>query len=93
MPEHFQHLIDYLFDVGPARRAEAGEVELDDVVLRAWQDNTGYGLEPWECRTLRRLSGDWIGQRQKSEDENCPPPWRAALPSREEVARKIDELL
>lgn len=93
VPDHLQHLIDYLFDVGPTRQSEAGEGPLDDVVLRAWQDNSGYGLEPWECRMLRRLSSDWLKQRQESEAENCRPPWQPSLPSRAEVARKIDELL
>lgn len=93
VPEHFQHLIDYLFDVGPTRQSEAGSAPLDDVVLRAWQENSGYDLEPWECRTLRRLSSVWIQQQRDAEDEKCPPPWKVALPSRAEVARKIDELL
>lgn len=91
--ECFRHLIDYLFEVGPDMQTGMGATPLTHGELRAWQDNTGLGLEPWEANMLRRLSAEWIAERHRAEDPSAPAPYQVALPSREDVARKIDEFL
>lgn len=89
----FEHLVDWLFDAGPEIPTGMGAMPLGDVELRAWQENSGYGAEPWEVRVLKSLSAEWIAEKDRAEDPKCPPPYQVALPTREEVARKIDELL
>lgn len=59
-----QHLIGYLFEVGPSI---AGEV-LTFQEIQAWQNATGTILNSWEATTLRLLSGEYLAERQAAED-------------------------
>jgi hypothetical protein len=44
--------------------------------MRAWQQNAGIDLAPWECRLLRRLSEQYLAEAHKAEKEGAPPPWQ-----------------
>jgi len=86
-----EHLIGYLYDVGPTVSTEMGQIALRSEHLLSWQAETGIELQPWEARVLRSLSTDYLVQAQRSEKRDCPPPygpaWRRAM-----VAKKIDEI-
>ncbi len=88
-PVDVDHIIEYLFDIGPDVNTGMGDVPLRSEHLIAWQEETGISLLPWEARFLRRLSRAYIVQAQKSEKPDCQPPFgfeeRRAL-----VAAKID---
>lgn len=66
------YLIGYLWDAGPT---PAGQV-LTHAELRAWQENNGVELSPWESRTLRRLSGDYLAETFKARRHDHPAPWK-----------------
>lgn len=66
-----EYLTEWLLDIGPA----VGDRSLGYVDLAAWQAISGIELEPWEARTLRRLSGEWLGQSAKARQAACPPPF------------------
>lgn len=68
-----------------------GRVPLDHAALRAWQDNTGVVLTPWQTRTLRRLSGEYAGALQDAEEPDCPSPWQPEIDEldRTEVSKKV----
>lgn len=70
------HLLAYLFEVGPAISSGGGLAPVDDVALRAWQENTGVTLRPWQVRILRRLSRDYLDELRLSEERRRQAPWR-----------------
>lgn len=86
------HLITYLFEIGPGQPGSMGEVPLSHGELRAWQDNMGFDLEPWETQLLRRLSGEYLSQLHKARDSNCKPPF-GGLYRAPNLSKKIDDAL
>lgn len=86
------YLVDYLFDAGPMTHTGMGPAPLSHLDLRAWQDNCGVPLQPWEVRALRRLSVDYTAAAQAAADPDAPAPYVPAVLSderRAEVARKL----
>lgn len=77
-------LIAHLFDVGPVRSGGMGAIPITSENLIAWQRETGVRLLPWQAQMLRRLSGEYLAQLQKSEAQNCPAPWKPTVISIEE---------
>lgn len=71
-PVEAGHLLGYLWEVGPT---PGGHV-LTHAELRAWQEGMGLELAPWELRTLRRLSTDYLGETFNARQQDCPAPWK-----------------
>jgi len=44
--------------------------------IAAWCALTGITLGPWESRTLRRLSRDYVGELHEAADPKRKPPWQ-----------------
>lgn len=65
------YLIRHLWAAGPT----LGDQVLTNSELRDYQANAGIQLSPWECETLRRLSGEYLGQTQKAREQDSPPPF------------------
>lgn len=74
-PIEDRFLIDCLNDIGPGFAAGGMGPAMVETELLNWQANTGFELEPWQSRMLKRLSVDHYTQRQKSTKPNCPAPW------------------
>jgi hypothetical protein len=70
--EAARYLIGYLWEVGPTT---AGHV-LTHAELRAWQEDEGFDLAPWESRTLKRLSADYLSETIKARRKDHPAPWK-----------------
>lgn len=81
------YLASYLFEIGPTSPSSAGEAPVTHSELAAWMGNTGICLNPWEARTLRRLSIDYLNESQKATKRGHPAPWQ----SQEVVA--VDKLV
>lgn len=64
------HITDWLFEIGPM----AGEGPIDWQDMLAWSQLTGIDLNPWEARTLRRLSRAFVNQRYDARKANSPEP-------------------
>lgn len=74
--EEVEYLISHFFDVGPTMLTGASNsVPLSYAELRAWQDSLGIELQPWEARTIRRLSFEYLTQIQLAEKLECKAPW------------------
>jgi hypothetical protein len=73
-PEH-GYLIDTLLDAGPASPAGMGMSQLSWLELQAWQHGTGIGLDPWEARLIRALSGAYVQECRRAEAPDALPPW------------------
>jgi hypothetical protein len=91
-PVELGHLVDYLFEVGPVMQGGFGPVALTHGELRAWQDNVGLELQPWECRALIQLSKAYCAEFAAASDPAAPAPWTAPEVAPEELARVADDL-
>lgn len=63
-------LLEWFWDVGPANAGSA----LTHNEIRAWQENTGFALESWQARLLRRLSQEYLAETHRAADAKCGPP-------------------
>ena len=75
-PVEAEYLLAILFEIGPTMAAGMGAGPITHEELRAWQENTGIELQPWQVRTLRRLSCDYLVESNKAEKADCPAPWQ-----------------
>lgn len=76
MPEiGAEHVIAYLFEIGPTLFGNMGEAPLSHTEIAAWQENTGVVLSSWEARSLLLLSKEYLLQAQRAEKPDCPAPW------------------
>jgi hypothetical protein len=91
-PIDAEYLIGYLWEAGPTMPGAAGAVPLTQSELRAWQENTGVDLQPWEVRILRRLSCDLVAEMRRAEDPVATPPY-GELVRAPDLEDKIDTFL
>lgn len=70
-PGDAAYLLDHFWSVGPTQ----GEGAITSGELRDYQQNMGLALTPWECRTLRRLSIDYINESQRATKPDCAAPF------------------
>jgi hypothetical protein len=68
------HLIAYLFEVGPISQGGAGEGPITWGELNHWQAGTCRLLTPWEKTTLRVLSQEYLSELHAAVDPNRPAP-------------------
>lgn len=94
-PLRFDYLSRVFFEVGPTLQSGMGPAPLSHQELRSYQDNVGLVLSPWEVRTLRRLSAEWIGEAQRAEAHDATPPWTPELTPehRAQVAERVRNFL
>jgi hypothetical protein len=89
-----KYLLDIYLEIGPVQQAGFGAIEVSQVEIGKWQENTSIRLQPWEARFVRRLSGVWLKQAREAEDPACKPPFaELANKSREQIEDKIDQVL
>ena len=64
---YFQHIADYLFEVGPTM----GDQAVEWPNLEAWARLTGVDLDPFRARAIVTLSREFLGAAAKSRDPYC----------------------
>lgn len=87
-----QHLINYLFEIGPVLHSGMEAVPITQLELRAWQDNVGIDLHPWEVRLLKHLSHVYLAETHRARKPDCPPPYLpedVSQQNRDAVARQV----
>jgi hypothetical protein len=90
MPEvRAPHVIGYLFEMGPLASGGMGPAPLSHQEIAAWCDLTGIRLSPWEVRTVRQLSRDYLAELHEAEDPKRPAPWRPEAPDVGVVAQDM----
>lgn len=67
------YLLAHFWSVGPTQ----GDSVITSGELRDYQSNMGIELSPWECKTLRRLSVDYLNESHRATKADCPPPFTA----------------
>ncbi len=78
-PNPMPHIIDRFVEMGMVEAAGMGTVALSWSTLSAWSQMTGVRLCPWEARTIRRLSVEYLAEGRRAETETCPAPWKAPV--------------
>lgn len=91
--EGAEHVLGYLFEIGPVLVGSMGDTPLSHAEIAAWQRNTGVELSSWEARSMLRLSRDYLAQNQKAQKMDCKSPVEedqyAPLLSAQEMAKAM----
>lgn len=64
------YVTDWLFEIGPGMDGPIGWQE-----MTAWERLTGIELNPWEARTIRWLSQEYLSERQQARKADSPAPY------------------
>ncbi|CDO37149.1 hypothetical protein [Novosphingobium sp. KN65.2] len=84
------YLTEWLFEIGPTSPGGMSAAAIGWRDMEAWQGLSGVDLEPWEARTLRRLSSDFVAMLHDAKAIDCPPPYATnESNNREAVSRKV----
>jgi hypothetical protein len=87
------YLLTHFWQVGPT----LGDSPITNTELRNYQENEGIALSPWECKTLRRLSIDYLNESHRATKDDCQPPFAestdAARLQQAEMRRKMRAFL
>lgn len=86
-----EHIVDYLFEVGPT----TGEHSVEPTQLEAWQRLTGIVLNEFEAVQVLQLSKSYLSMLHEAREENCPPPYRVERTAEDKrrAAKAIREAL
>ena len=91
-----EHLLSYLWEVGPVLSSGGYPKAVTHEELRAWQSNTGIELDAWESRFLCRLSREYLLESNRAEKVDCPEPLRERadyVPDLAAVAKSMQQAL
>lgn len=80
-----------LLEVGMAASGGMGPAPITWAEIGQWQRLTAQPLQPWEARSIRQASVEYVSELAKAADPACPPPW-AADPTEEDRRRVADGL-
>lgn len=70
------YLAGFLFEIGPTMPAGMGPAMISHQEIESWQTLAGITLKPWEVKTLRRLSSEYIRELREAEKPDRPAPWQ-----------------
>lgn len=85
------HITDWLFEIGPTVPTGMGEAAISWEAMDAWCNRTGVDLDPWECRTLRKLSQAFINQRHDAKKPDCPAPYSIEAIEAQQAEDRVTE--
>lgn len=87
-PNPAPYLTDWFLEIGPTAPGGMGDAPISWQDMAAWSQVTGIELDPWEGRTLRRLSIAHINQKYAAKKPGCiEPRLEADRAKAEEVSR------
>lgn len=69
------YITEWLMEAGPLAATGMGPAPLGWAEIDAWAALTGTDPNPWEARTIRRLSRDFHDQMDKAREPTCPAPF------------------
>jgi len=87
------YLVEYLWEAGASLSTGMGSVPLTWQELKAWQEQTGIELQPWELRIIRKASQEYVVQAQEAHKPDCPPPGKIVEQDQLKVAKHIKQVL
>lgn len=91
--EYGQYLLDYAFEIGPAKSASAGPAVIDWVDVQAWVSLHKLQLDSWELLVIREISKAFVSQWYTSEGSMTPAPYQSAVFDKGVSSNRIGGLL
>lgn len=85
------HLLDSLFEFGPASHGISGPVPVSFAEIEAWSRTTHTNLPGYEALQLRQLSVDYCTQYHKSDGKQCAAPGEGVESKRARISRQLAE--
>lgn len=79
------YLVNWLMEVGPVGSGGMGPVPIGWADIQTWQTLTAVDLDPWEARTLVRLSRDFVAEMERAKDPACTAPHSTGLTNEQAV--------
>lgn len=77
----------YMFEIG------IGEHGIGHAEIAAWQGNTGISLQPWECRFIHAMAGEYLHEYHRAA-EDAKAPWDgAAIDTRALITAQMKETI
>lgn len=83
------YLVDWLMEIGPVASAGMGAAPVGWADIQTWQTLTAIEADPWEARTLMRLSRDFVAQIDRSKIPTCPAPYSTGLTNEQAVTEQF----
>lgn len=74
-PNPAPHITDWFMEIGPTFSTGMGERPIEWPDMDAWCNRVGIDLDPWEARTIRRLSKAYARQVFDAKKPDCPAPY------------------
>ena len=74
-PDPAPHITEWLFDIGPVISGGMGMSRIEWRDIRAWQEQIGIPLAPWEARLIRQLSAEYLSMSLDAREDSCPAPY------------------
>lgn len=89
------HLLDAWHDMGRHAYGGMGPVPLCDRDIRAWCENIGLSLSPWEVRAVKDMSRAYLAEQSAAEDPLHSPPFGALedMYARDKLAARLGSAL
>lgn len=89
VPQAAEHLIGYLFEVGPT----VGEHAVTFTEIRNWSEATGTALNEFQATMLKTLSREFLSMKIEAAQDSCPAPVRPVEKTSEEaLAEKREKI-
>lgn len=88
------YIIDYWQEAGKACYGGMGESPLTSLELEAWANGNGIELTPYEFKTIRALSVDYLSSKRQGEKAICPSPYTESVKKldRDKVANDVNRI-
>lgn len=91
--EHGQYLLDYAFEIGPAKSGASGPAVIDWIDVQAWANLHRLHLDSWELLVVREISKAFVAQWYMSEGSLVPSPYQPATFDKGITSNRIGGLL
>jgi hypothetical protein len=72
-PVRAAYMLGYLYEIGPTNAGNA----ITHSEIESWQNNIRIRLTPWECRTIRSLSIEYLNELHKAGSAGSKSPWQS----------------
>lgn len=83
------YLTNWLFEIGPVE----GDGPISWQAMAAWEGVSGIELDPWEARTIRRLSAEYLSEYHQAKRRDRPAPYGEEQLSGDRVADQFRAMM
>jgi hypothetical protein len=90
--DHGSQVLEWLHEVGPTEPSANGPIAVTWREINAWKQATETAITREELVMLRKLSGEYVAQYNRSDNPNEPPPNRAQHVDQDALESQIDDV-